>query len=343
MGDYSYNTCNALAEAILKNSKNKKILIVASSDFSHDKPYGRAVEMDKLAIKHIAGLNIKSFRGSWQEKKIELCGYGPVLTLMLLCDKIGGVKGVELDYKNSGDVTGNKEGRIVGYGSVIFIEKESVNSKKSEVNKAKKVENKDDDWESKNNNGGQVDMDNYNINEKKYLLKLARKSIEDCLNNKKTEASDIPSERLKYDRGVFVTLHKNGNLRGCIGYIKPIKPLHRAVIENAVNAATKDFRFPGVDLSELPEIDIEISVLTPPEEVEGAEDFIIGEHGIIIEKGFRNAVFLPQVAPEQGWGREQTLSHLCMKAGLPTDAWKSDDMKFFVFKAQVFGENEIAE
>ena len=119
------------------------------------------------------------------------------------------------------------------------------------------------------------------------------------------------SEKFNENRGVFVTLHKNGMLRGCIGYIKPIQKLQQAVINNAVNAAVKDGRFPKVSLKEMDDIDIEISVLTPPQEISGPEEFMPGEHGIIINKVFYSAVFLPQVAPEQGWDREETLSNLC--------------------------------
>ena len=136
-------------------------------------------------------------------------------------------------------------------------------------------------------------------------------------------------------------MHKHGQLRGCIGYIEPIKLLQEAVIDNAVNAATKDFRFSTVEINEMKDIDIEISVLTPPEEIKEPEEFITGKHGIIIRKGVRSAVFLPQVAPEQGWEREETLLHLCLKAGLAPDEWKKEGMKFFVFEAEVFGEKEL--
>jgi len=109
-------------------------------------------------------------------------------------------------------------------------------------------------------------------------------------------------------------------------------------MDMAVNACTRDFRFNPVSEDELSDIEIEISVLTRPEKISGPEGFIPGEHGIIIKKGWNQAVFLPQVAPEQGWDRETTLEHLCMKAGLPANEWQKQGMEFYIFRAIVFSE-----
>jgi AmmeMemoRadiSam system protein A len=137
-----------------------------------------------------------------------------------------------------------------------------------------------------------------------------------------------------------VTLKQRGDLRGCIGYIEPREPLVRTVIENAKNASTSDPRFPPVRPADLPELSIEVSALTEPAEVDSPEGFVVGRHGIIIRKDGRSAVFLPQVAPEQGWDRATTLAHLCRKAGLPADEWRNPGMKFLVFEAEVFHEDE---
>jgi AmmeMemoRadiSam system protein A len=140
---------------------------------------------------------------------------------------------------------------------------------------------------------------------------------------------------------VFVTLNKNGNLRGCIGHIIPKKPLILAVMDNTVNSLSNDMRFGQVNEDELEEIEIDISVLSSIKKIDTPENFIPGKHGIIIRKLGASAVFLPQVATEQGWNREETLCHLCNKAGLPSFAWQDDDMEFFVFSAEVFHENRI--
>jgi AmmeMemoRadiSam system protein A len=141
--------------------------------------------------------------------------------------------------------------------------------------------------------------------------------------------------------GIFVTLHKHGELRGCIGYIEGIYPLSKALFDMAESAAFRDPRFPPLKDDELADIDIEISLLSEPEEIPDFRDILLGKHGIILKKGLHQAVFLPQVAPEQGWDLETTLQHLCMKAGLPVDSYRKPDCRFFVFTAEVFSENNI--
>jgi AmmeMemoRadiSam system protein A len=142
---------------------------------------------------------------------------------------------------------------------------------------------------------------------------------------------------MKEVMGAFVTLHRSGRLRGCIGEIFPRRELYKAVMDHAINAGVNDRRFSRVQAHELPELDFEISALSPPRAVDSYKDIVIGKHGIVVRKRGRQAVYLPQVAPEQGWNVEETLTHLSQKAGLPGDAWKSD-CDFLVFEATVFGE-----
>lgn len=130
------------------------------------------------------------------------------------------------------------------------------------------------------------------------------------------------ADELKPPAGAFVTLKKNAALRGCIGYILPIKSLYQAVMENAINAALHDTRFTPVRSNELTELEVEVSVLTLPTPIAAYTDFCLGVDGIILDKDGRSAVFLPEVAPEQGWNREQTLHYLTRKAGLPDGTWK---------------------
>lgn len=144
-----------------------------------------------------------------------------------------------------------------------------------------------------------------------------------------------PGPALLEHRGAFVTLTRGGNLRGCIGYIEGIKPLIEAVADNAASAAVRDPRFPPVTPDEVPDLELEVSALSPLRAVPGPEDIVIGRHGILLEKNGRRAVFLPQVAVEQGWDLETTLGHLCLKAGLPPHAWQ-EGARFQVFTAEVF-------
>jgi len=144
---------------------------------------------------------------------------------------------------------------------------------------------------------------------------------------------------LRAQGACFVTLNDaSGNLRGCIGNLQAYEPLGDNLRHNALNAAFRDPRFPPLEPEELPETHIEVSILSAPSPIAGPEEFIIGRHGIILQQSGRSAVFLPQVAPEQGWDRETTLDFLARKAGLPADAWRQPGARFFVFTATVFGE-----
>ncbi len=183
--------------------------------------------------------------------------------------------------------------------------------------------------------------ENYSEEEKQSLLKLARDSIEAQLEGRQLPDTGAFPESLTKKRSSFVSLHtENGYLRGCIGNIHPMEPLCINVRNNAINASFRDPRFPPLSKGELDNIEIEISVLTEPEEISSWKDFIPGKHGIILRCGNRSAVFLPQVAPSQGWSREETLSHLSLKAGLPETAWEGDDCLFMVFRALVFSESD---
>jgi len=170
------------------------------------------------------------------------------------------------------------------------------------------------------------------------LLKIARTSIENHLKRQKPPQFKIEDENLLQKRGAFVTLHKHGQLRGCIGYVLPYQPLHQTVAEMAVSAATADPRFSPVTLAEMEEIDIEISALSPLKNIDNTDEIEVGKHGLYMKRGGRSGLLLPQVATEYNWNKGQFLEHTCQKAGLPKDAWKDDGTEIYIFSAQVFGE-----
>ncbi len=171
------------------------------------------------------------------------------------------------------------------------------------------------------------------------LLEIARKTITAAVRGKPTPEFNITQERLKQKLGVFVTLQKQGQLRGCIGLIESDLPLYKGVQKMAKAAALDDPRFPPVRPEELKDIKLEISVLTKPEKVADVSEIEPGRHGVIIKNGFKRGVFLPQVAEEQGYDREQFLSSLCThKLGLPADAWQNEDSKILKFEAEVYPE-----
>jgi len=179
----------------------------------------------------------------------------------------------------------------------------------------------------------------YSKEEKKELLNLARITIEKYLEDGSKEYPETDNPGYREKRGVFVTLHKKGDLRGCIGYPLPTKPLIEAVVDNAVSSAAEDFRFNPVSPDELKDIDIEISILTEPQKVGSYKDIVVGRDGIIISKGLMRGLLLPQVPIEQGWNLEEYISYGCRKAGLPPDEWKRS-VEIETFQGIVFGEKD---
>lgn len=177
-----------------------------------------------------------------------------------------------------------------------------------------------------------------NKDEQEFLLEVARKTIIEHTGNGKKPDFTSDNPKLSRKCGAFVTLsEKNGALRGCIGYVEAIKPLLETIVDMAVACSSKDPRFHPVTRDEFPNLDVEISVLTPLEEIQQSEQVCIGRHGLMIRKGSASGLLLPQVAPEYGWDRCRLLEETCRKAGLRTDAWKEPDAKLFIFSAQIFG------
>lgn len=302
-----------LSEVIKKTEKN--ILIVVSTDFSHYHPYDKAKDMDmktaELILKNKSGklmMNIKN--GS-----SEMCGYYP----WVIGDTVANMLGWEgrhfLKYMNSGDISKTSTPRgVVGYNSIV-ITKDAKDS-------------------------SSIDKKNLTKKNRKKLLKIARKSIVSKLKRKERYEPEKPDDNyLSMERAVFVTLNKNGNLRGCMGQLQAAIPLYKAVNQMALSAAFKDRRFPSVKKEELKDINIEISVLTPLEKIDSYKDIIMKEHGVVVRKGNRSGVFLPQVAEDTEWDRKTFLENLCsQKAGLPKDAYKKDDVELQVFRVIKFSE-----
>ncbi len=177
--------------------------------------------------------------------------------------------------------------------------------------------------------------------ERDFLLRLARQAIEARLKGQAAPAVRPPEKKaaLQSHSGVFVTLHKDGALRGCIGNFTSDAPLYENVIEMARASAFSDPRFSPVRAGELADIDIEISVLTPMREIEDVKEIEVGRHGIYIQKGYARGVLLPQVAVENNFDRETFLDHTCLKAGLPPGCWK-EGARIFIFEAEIFGEKD---
>jgi AmmeMemoRadiSam system protein A len=178
--------------------------------------------------------------------------------------------------------------------------------------------------------------------ERKALLQIARKSIESVLLHRPTEDLSGLQGELRELRGVFVTLKRHGELRGCIGYVEPRLPLAEAVQEVAQKAAFEDPRFLPLTMEEWPDVDIEISILSPLERVTDVQEIEVGKHGLVIDAGFTRGLLLPQVATEYHWDREQFLRHTAIKAGLPPDAWQKSGVRLYKFTTETFGETSAS-
>jgi AmmeMemoRadiSam system protein A len=174
--------------------------------------------------------------------------------------------------------------------------------------------------------------------DKTRLFQVARDSIRACLEGKSPQPlKDLPPQLLE-PRGVFVTLHRQKRLRGCIGYLEAVKALAPAVQEMAVCAAFSDPRFRPLEANELDDLEIEISILTPMRRIENVEEVEVGRDGLYIEQGACRGLLLPQVATECRWDRQTFLEQTCCKAGLPPDAWKDKDTRIYVFTAEILSE-----
>jgi len=315
------------AASILNSLIDSDTLVIASSDFVHYGPNYDYVpfkenvqeglkNLDMGAYKYIEQLDSNGFMKYVNQTGATICGNVPIAILLSMLDKSSQAKLIQ--YTTSGQLTGDFT-NSVSYFAIAFSGRWTKSSPVKQENDTSKLTEKD----------------------KRELLDFARKSIVHFLD--KQQLLDVPdanlSERLKLSRAAFVTLNKNHQLRGCIGDIFPRQPLYKSVISNAVNAAVNDPRFYPVPKNELKDITIEISALTVPKPIASYQEIRIGIDGVVLEKDGYRAVFLPQVAPEQKWSREEMLENLSLKAGLPADGWKQG-ASFLVFQAEVFGEAE---
>lgn len=328
MFDHSLPACRRLAASLAKVVGDRRdVLLVASTDLSHFHSDAQARKLDKVVEQNVARFDPEGLAAALESGQCEACGGGPVVAVMLAARELGADTAVVYKYQTSGDVSGDRS-QVVGYlAAGIYRTGEG----------AKRVKGK---GESPGNKGTPVkEAGGLTDEEKGELFRIARAAVEAAVKKKPRPETNPLTPVLGEKRGVFVTLKVHGQLRGCIGYIEAVKPLHLAAAEMAREAAVGDPRFPPVTEKELPLLEYEISVLTPRRQISDPSEFVTGKHGIIVERDGRSGVFLPQVAPEQGWDRETTLSYLCAhKAGLPADAWRDKRTKLFVFEAEVLEE-----
>jgi AmmeMemoRadiSam system protein A len=191
-------------------------------------------------------------------------------------------------------------------------------------------------WAFSKEGSAGTEEEGFSENEKEFLHRLALEAIEHHLLGQPMPSREGETQRLSEERGAFVTLKTRGQLRGCIGHTQPIKPLSQTIIDMAQAAAFQDPRFPPLSEKELPDLEIEISALTPFRQIQDIEEIMVGKHGLFIERGFNAGLLLPQVATEYHWNTITFLEHTCQKAGLPKEAWKDSRTNIYVFSAEIF-------
>jgi len=311
-----YHKLKRMAE-ILKPYFTDENLFVISSDFSHYPTYDDACEVDAITGKAIETGDVVAFikaietnaqRGI-RNLATSACGEFAIITLMMMLDDSCSVK--HIMYQNSGDIDDHDHSRVVGYHSFAILRSGQTRTNTDFV---------------------------LSEEDKKMLKDIALQSIKDSLNGKSESVRVSPLQKypmLSKKCGAFVSLHKHGRLRGCIGHFGEDYPLHEIVAEMARAAAFEDPRFMPVTRDELDDIDIEISVLTPMRRIQSLDEFELHRHGIYIKKGHRSGTFLPQVADEVNWTKEEFVGHCSQdKAGLGWDGWR--DAELYVYEAIVF-------
>jgi hypothetical protein len=309
-------------------------LVIASSDMSHYPDYEEANAIDRETLDVISngsGIELDSYLRKVERRLIPnehtaLCSEEAVTCLLELSKTVGWQRIEKLDYSNSGDSPAGEKESVVGYGAVAFWGKKTAEDKRQEHKQCLETESM------------------LTLKQKEFLLEVARESVEAYVTEGVVPEFDVNDPALKETRGAFVTLRINGELRGCIGQIAPSdKYLWQVIRDQAIAAAVDDPRFPPVDAGELSRLECEVSVLSPPRRTQW-QKVKPGRDGVIVKQGSRAGVFLPQVAAEAGWERDELLANLCaQKAGLPPDCYQDEDTDLLIFTADVFSDVEYGK
>lgn len=312
-GDCDFSCCSGLAGLIKKAIAGRRdVLVVVSSDMYHGYDYEEAERTDLLTASYIEKMDAQGLYAGLRNGSLQMCGGAGAVVALILAKEMGHDKVYLLRHTTSAAEMKDKRKGIwtVGYLSCA-IDRE----------------------------GGEG---MFNDEQKKKLLGIARASIQSYLKTGKKMEVRESDPVLAKPMGAFVTLHEHGQLRGCIGNLVGEAPLYLTVRDMAVESAVADPRFAPVAPQELNDIEIEISVLSPMKKISSPDEIQMGVHGVLVRRGGYGGVYLPQVAVETGWSKEEFLSSLCAhKAGLSPDAWKDKETDIYVFTAEVFSEKEF--
>ncbi len=313
IGNTRLEDADRLATALAGLSRLGDYLFVFSTDLSHYHPYSEAERIDEGTISAILAETPQAVSHLFSRGQIEACGRAPIITSLLLSAKLGYLTRQLLYHANSGDTAGDPS-RVVGYATIAMFDR--LPQRRQQLSAG----------------AGAA------------LVRAAREILEQHLAKKADAAPEVTMEYhpelLSRGRGLFVTLRKRGALRGCIGRIESSEPLSKMVPVLALDAALHDARFTPVNPDELPEIQVEVSVLTPPVRIKDPHEIVAGRDGVVLAYEGHSGVFLPQVWDETGWTRIEFLRELAsQKAGLPPDAWQRATLS--TFQAQIFEEEPL--
>jgi hypothetical protein len=328
IGEPNIDMCQWFGGILAKAIRGKNALIIASSDLSHYPDYSDAAEVDRSILNAMVRLDPGALLAEVRRQEglairnlaTAACGLGPILTAMAAAGSLGADCGRVISYANSGDIAHGDRSRVVGYAAVSFCRASRSCGETLQYGTPIK----------------EALPQPLTAEQKQKLLAFARSSIQQHLENGTTPLFSPDDPAFQEKLGAFVTLKKHGELRGCIGNMMPDLPLYQTVSKMALSAALHDSRFTRLSLSELKDVKIEISVLTPYQRAT-VDKIQIGRDGVLLKLSGRSAVFLPQVAPEQGWTLNETLENLCRKAGLISDCWKQG-AEIYTFQAIIFNE-----
>jgi len=321
LGNPSKENISTLTDNLSLLADRPNTVMIASTDWQHYHSATEGGKMDSLGMACLRDFDPERLERLLNEGRVEMCGGGAAIAVLAAARKQGANRVKILRYGDSGDISGDKSS-VVGYVAAAVY--------RADVTEPPGQSTEDTVMSEK---------DYLSASDKEALLALARSSLKTYFKTGRLPDLSGYSGVLIDPGAAFVTLEKGGNLRGCIGYTTAVAPLVQIVAECAIKAAVQDPRFPPVEADELDHLHIEISVLTPLETVTSLEQITVGRDGLMISRGSRRGLLLPQVATEYGWDREEFLRHTCRKAGLPEDAYLDPDVTIQSFRAVVFEEH----
>ena len=342
MGDQSESSVRALAGAVARavGETASRVLLVASTDLSHYHDQATANALDRIIVDRVAGFDPEGLLADLAAGRCEACGGGPMAVVMMAARHLGADSSTVVRYATSGDVSGDMS-QVVGYLSAVLTRPPGSGGGGTGAG-ARGSDATPRANEGLETHDGSATSDapyeGISDEERLTLLRFARDTVVAAVRGEALPRLEETTAALRTPCGGFVTIDKGGRLRGCIGYVVAVKPLHETVSDMAVQALLHDPRFPPVTEDEL---EIEISVLSPLVTVADVSEIQVGRDGLVIRGHGRSGLLLPQVASERSWDRDTFLDQTCVKAGLAPGAWRESAVTIERFSAEVFSEKEL--